>query len=58
MNNRCIGCGILLQNVDKNKDGYVSRDDYRLCERCFKIKNYGQNKEINVGNEDYFGLKV
>ena len=53
MNNRCIGCGILLQNVDKNKDGYVSRDDYRLCERCFKIKNYGQNKEINVGNEDY-----
>ena len=56
MNNRCIGCGILLQNVDKNKDGYVSRDDYRLCERCFKIKNYGQNKEINVGNEDY--LKI
>ena len=56
MNNKCIGCGISLQDVDINLDGYVSHNDYRLCERCFKIKNYGQNKVINVTNDDY--LKI
>ena len=56
MNNKCIGCGILLQDTDKNMDGYVSSNDYRLCERCFRIKNYGQNKIVSIGNDDY--LKI
>lgn len=56
MINKCIGCGIILQDIDKNKDGYVSSNDYRLCERCFKIKNYGQNKVVVTGNDDY--LKI
>ena len=56
MNSKCIGCGIKLQDIDKNKDGYVSNNDHRLCERCFKIKNYGQNKVVVTGNEDY--LKI
>jgi len=56
MSNKCIGCGILLQDMDVNLDGYVSQGDYRLCERCFKIKNYGENKAVNVTNDDY--LKI
>lgn len=56
MNNKCVGCGILLQDNDKNTDGYVSSNDYRLCERCFRIKNYGQNKIVSIGNDDY--LKI
>ena len=56
MNNKCVGCGILLQDNDNNMDGYVSSNDYRLCERCFRIKNYGQNKIVSIGNEDY--LKI
>jgi len=56
MNNKCMGCGILLQDTDMNLDGYVSSNDYRLCERCFKIKNYGQNKMVLVSNKDY--LKI
>ena len=56
MNKKCIGCGILLQDTDKLMDGYVSNNDHRLCERCFKIKNYGQNKIIETGNDDY--LKI
>lgn len=56
MNNKCIGCGILLQDIDKDKDGYVSSNDHRLCLRCFKIKNYGQNKVVVAGNDDY--LKI
>ena len=56
MNSKCIGCGIELQDVNKNIDGYVSSNDYRLCERCFNIKNYGQNKVVLSINEDY--LKI
>jgi len=56
MNNKCIGCGIELQSHSESLDGYVSNGDYRLCERCFKIKNYGQNKVITTGNDDY--LKI
>ena len=56
MNNKCIGCGILLQDTDKNMDGYVSSNDFRLCERCFKIKNYGQNQVVVSSNVDY--LKI
>lgn len=56
MNNKCIGCGILLQDKDSSLDGYVSHSNHKLCERCFKIKNYGQNKVIGVDNSDY--LKI
>ena len=56
MNNKCIGCGIKLQNIDSKMDGYVSSSDYRFCERCFRIKNYGQNNVVTSCNEDY--LKI
>lgn len=56
MSNKCIGCGIELQDKDKNLDGYVSSNDYRLCERCFKIKNYGQNKVVISSNDDYLRI--
>ena len=39
--NKCIGCGILLQDTDKMMDGYVSSANHSLCERCFRIKKNG-----------------
>ena len=56
MNSKCIGCGIKLQNENELMDGYVSDSDHRLCCRCFKIKNYGQNRDVILGNDDY--LKI
>ena len=56
MNSKCIGCGIKLQNIDESMDGYVSSNDHRLCCRCFKIKNYGQNKEVISTNDDYIRI--
>ena len=40
--NKCIGCGALLQSTLKDKIGYVKNIESRLCERCFKIRNYGE----------------
>ena len=51
-----LGCGVELQNIDKNKDGYVSDLKKDICERCFIIKNYGQNKLINKTNVDYIRI--
>ena len=53
---KCIGCGIELQNVNPYKDGYVEDIDYVLCERCFIIKNYGQNKAVKKSNVDYMKI--
>ena len=40
--NKFIGCGAVLQNTDSNSVGYFKNLDSRLCERCFKIRNYGE----------------
>lgn len=50
---KCIGCGISLQNTNPNLDGYVNDINNSLCERCFKIKNYGKNKKTLKTNGDY-----
>lgn len=53
---RCIGCGVELQNIDNSLDGYVLDMEHKLCERCFIIKNYGQNKVISKNNVDYMNI--
>ena len=40
---KCIGCGALLQNTNPTLDGYTPNLDNKLCQRCFKIKHYGEN---------------
>lgn len=39
---KCIGCGIVLQNVSPNELGYSPISDAQYCQRCFKLNNYGQ----------------
>ena len=53
---KCVGCGVTLQSTDPNKDGYVSDITKSLCERCFKINNYGQNKMPKYSNDDYIEI--
>lgn len=50
---KCVGCGIKLQEKDKNELGYTPNLNNALCERCFKLKNYNilTNKEINIDND-------
>lgn len=42
---KCIGCGSILQSENVNNEGFVKSNVYdksEYCERCFKIKNYGE----------------
>ena len=54
--NKCLGCGITLQNKFLDKLGYTTNLDNDLCERCFKLKNYGKYTSVSLNNEDY--LKI
>ena len=56
MTKRCLGCGALLQSNDPNLKGYVkeeSLDKSSICQRCFRIKNYGDYKKVANENENY-----
>lgn len=53
MTKKCQGCGITLQIDNKDKEGYVDDLNKDICERCFKLKNYGEYKEVKLTNEDY-----
>ena len=50
---KCLGCGINLQTKDKEKEGYTEDLNNEICERCFKLKNYGEYKEVSLTNETY-----
>lgn len=53
---KCLGCGIKLQNTDSNAEGYVIDINNNICERCFKLKNYGEYKITNKTNDDYLNI--
>lgn len=49
--NKCIGCGIKLQNTDKEKLGYTKNLDNKYCERCFKTIHYNEERKVtNLDN--------
>ena len=58
MTNICPGCGSTLQYTDSTKVGYSPKKDAKLCERCFKLKNYNQKQVIKLKykNEDIINL--
>lgn len=56
MTKKCIGCGIILQSEDVTREGYISSEDNSLCQRCFKLKYYGQYQKVTFDNSDY--LKI
>ena len=49
----CIGCGVKLQQENINELGYTRNSESKLCERCFKIRNYGEYKKTNTKNNRY-----
>jgi len=53
MTKKCIGCGSNLQTNDVNKVGYIQDIDKTLCERCFKLRHYGEYQSVNLNNDDY-----
>lgn len=56
---KCSGCGALLQFEDINEEGYIqekSYDNATICERCFRIRNYGDYKSVIKDNDTFINI--
>lgn len=53
---KCKGCGIELQNIDSNELGYIKTQNSEFCERCFRIKNYGDYKIVSKDNNEFINI--
>lgn len=53
MTKKCMGCGVILQSDNINKEGYVDDIDKKICERCFRLKYYGEYRKVTLDNKDY-----
>lgn len=54
--NKCEGCGVELQSIDKEKLGYTKTKENNYCERCFRITNYNEYSKVFKSNEDYIKI--
>lgn len=52
----CFGCGCELQNTDPTLSGYTPKlfgDGIILCQRCYRLQHYGENKDEALLKPDY-----
>ncbi len=52
----CTGCGVLLQNENITQEGYVTNLESNLCQRCFRMKNYGDYQVVTKSNEEFIEI--
>lgn len=48
----CSGCGIELQILDSTQIGYTPKIENDLCQRCFRLKHYGDTHFIDKHGVD------
>lgn len=53
---RCQGCGVLLQDENILQEGYTTSLDNDICQRCFRMKNYGEYQVVTKSNELYLEI--
>ncbi len=53
MSKHCLGCGVKLQDQNIAKEGYTTSLDNSLCQRCFRLKNYGEYQEVIMNEQDF-----
>lgn len=56
MSKKCLGCGAILQTSSNEQEGYTRNINNDLCERCFRIKNYGDYKVIVKDNCEFVNI--
>lgn len=54
--NKCLGCGAQIQYDNPSLEGFTSKLDSKYCERCFRIKNYGEYKSVIKDNNTFLNI--
>ena len=53
---RCNGCGVVLQDENVLQEGYTTNLENDICQRCFRMKNYGEYQVITKSNDEYIKI--
>lgn len=53
MSKKCLGCGVILQDENITKEGYTTSIENDICQRCFRLKNYGEYQTVAKSAEEY-----
>ena len=53
---KCQGCGILLQDENVLQEGYTTSLENDICQRCFRMNNYGEYQAVTKSNEEYLDI--
>ena len=56
MNKQCLGCGVLLQDENVLNIGYTTNLNNDYCERCFRLKNYGEYQRVDKSDEEFINI--
>lgn len=53
---KCVGCGASLQDLCSDEIGYTKDLSRDLCERCFRIRHYGDYQVVRQNNTSYLEI--
>ena len=53
---KCLGCGVLLQEENILQEGYTTSIKNDICQRCFRMRNYGEYQIVAKSNEEYLEI--
>lgn len=53
---KCLGCGVILQDANVLQEGYTTNLENDICQRCFRLKNYGEYQVVTKSNEEYINI--
>ena len=53
---KCLGCGVNLQDQNILQEGYTTSLENDFCQRCFRMKNYGEYQMIVKSNDEYLNI--
>ena len=56
MSKKCLGCGVELQDENVLNLGYTTNLENDLCQRCFRLKNYGEYEKVEKDNIEYLNI--
>ena len=53
---KCQGCGVVLQDQNVLQEGYTTSIENDICQRCFRMKNYGEYQVVAKSNDEYIEI--
>ncbi|SDQ51868.1 ribosome biogenesis GTPase YqeH [Carnobacterium viridans] len=61
---RCIGCGAIIQTMDKEAVGYTPASALEkglekgevYCQRCFRLRHYNEIQDVQLTDDDFLKL--